>query len=188
MHHKLALNANLFTLLHQIDLDMLTEVQKQGCSCGGKLHRADYPRSPMGIPPESRHHFEQRMSLCCDTCRKRTAIPTVRFFGRRWYPAPLFLLISLLQRGISTHLVNQVKKHFGISMRKSTWKRWRRWWKDYFIKTLFWQQKRGSFIGKGLLGPYPRSLYQAMQGENKSRLLLLLQFLAPITAGFLRAV
>lgn len=185
MSHKFILNSSVFTLLIKIDQDFLEQAQKEGCSCGGKLYQAHYPRSPMGVPKEWRHYFEQRLGLCCGDCRKRKAVATVRFFGRRWYPAPLFLFISLLQKKTAR---GQIKKRFGIILGKNTWKRWRLWWRKYFIITAFWKQERGKFIGKALLGPYPKSLFQVLLGSFESRMIYLLQFFAPITAGFLRAV
>jgi hypothetical protein len=185
MCHKIPLNSSIFTFLTKIDCDFLEQTQKAGCSCGGKLYKAHYPRSPMGIPKEWRQYFEERLSLCCGRCRRRTAVATIRFFGRRWYPAPVFLFISLLQKKTGRR---QIKKRFGISLGKSTWKRWRIWWREHFITTAFWEQERGKFIGKALLGPYPKSLFQVLSGSFEQRMLLLLQFLAPLTAGILRAV
>ena len=135
-----------------------------------------------------RIYFEQRFSLCCVTCRKRTAVPTLRFFGRRWYPSPLFLFISLLQRRSSMRRLKQIEKRFGLSIKKNTWKRWCLWWQAHFTRTVFWKKEQGKYIGRALLGPYPKSLFKVMQGLFEKRMLLLLQFFAPITAGFLRAV
>jgi hypothetical protein len=185
MCHKIPLNSSIFTFLIKIDQVFLDQAQKEGCSCGGKLYKAHYPRSPMGVPKEWRHYFEQRLGLCCGYCRKRKAVATVRFFGRRWYPAPIFLFISLLQKKSARR---QIKKRFGITLGKNIWKRWRLWWRECFITTGFWNQERGKFIGKALLGPYPKSLFQALSGSFEQRMIQLLQFFAPITAGFLRAV
>ena len=135
-----------------------------------------------------RIYFEQRFSLCCVTCRKRTAVPTLRFFGRRWYPSPLFLFISLLQRRSSMRRLKQIEKRFGLSIKKNTWKRWCLWWQAHFTRTVFWKKEQGKYIGQALLGPYPKSLFKVMQDSFEKRMLLLLQFFAPITAGFLRAV
>ena len=115
-----------------------------GCShCGGKLHLANYPRSPAGMPAAFRLHYNQRISFCCSSCRKRTTPPSVRFFGRRWFPAPIFIFICLLQCGINDRRLSQVKRHFGITVRESTWKRWRRWWRESFSETKFWIKEKG---------------------------------------------
>lgn len=185
MCHRILFNASVFLFLIKIDHDFLEQSQKEGCVCGGKLYKAHYPRSPMGIPKEWRHYFEERLSLCCVRCRKRKAVATVRFFGRRWYPAPLFLFISLLQKKRARH---HIKKRFGISLGKNTWKRWRMWWREHFITTAFWNQNRGRFIGRASLGPYPKSLFKVFSGSFEQRMLLLLRFFSPLTAGLLRAV
>ena len=51
MSHKFLLNASFHSLLNAIDQELAEQALKKGCShCGGKLHQADYPRSPFGIP------------------------------------------------------------------------------------------------------------------------------------------
>ena len=189
MIHKDLFNSNTFLFLIKIDEDYLSEVKKAGCECGGVLHKANYPRSPMGLQAEYRQFFEVRFSLCCAVCRKRTATPSIRFFGRRWYPALIFLFISLLQKSLNERRKANIRKHFGISLSKSTWRRWRRWWHDFFLTTAFWKQARGTFTEKALLGPYPKSLFTLIKGASfTKRIILFLQFLSPLTAGFLRAV
>lgn len=188
MIHKDLFDSNIFLYLIQIDEDYLKEVKKAGCQCGGVLHRANYSRSPMGLRAEYRQFFELRFSLCCAICRKRTATPTIRFFGRRWYPSLIFLFISLLKMGLNERRALLINKHFGITVSKSTWKRWRRWWRDCFIATTFWKQARGKFNASALSAPYPKNLFKVFKGTFKERLILLLKFFAPITAGFLRAV
>lgn len=185
MCHKIPIDSSIFTFLIKIDLDFLEKAQKEGCACGGKLYKAHYPRSPMGVPKEFRSYFEQRLGLCCKDCRKRKAVATVRFFGRRWYPGLIFFFISLLKKKSSR---SQIKKRFGIDLGKNIWKRWCLWWREQFITTAFWNQTRSKFIGKALLGPYPKSLFQVLSGSFEQRMIQLLQFFAPITAGFLRAV
>src|SRR6266540_2413753 len=143
MSQKFLFNASFHLLLIAIDQELANDILKQDCPhCEGKLHRADYPRSPVGIPSQFRHHYDARLSFCCDTCRKRITPPSVRFFGRRWYPAPLHLLVSALMLGINEHRLLQVKRYFGIAVNESTWKRWRRWWRKSFTSTSFWQQAK----------------------------------------------
>jgi hypothetical protein len=189
MSHKFLFNASFHSLLNKIDHELAEEVHKKGCACGGRLHKANYPRSPFGLPAAFRSDYEQRISFCCDTCRKRTTPPSVRFFGRRWFPAPLFILISLLMSGINDRRLAQVKHHFGIAVSESTWKRWRRWWRESFATTKFWQLSKG--LVAGMLDSkltFPRSLWCLFSGELEERVQCLLQFLAPLTGGNLRAV
>jgi hypothetical protein len=186
---KFLFNASFHSLLIAIDQDFIEKTKEKGCSCGGRLHQADYSRSPFGIPPSLRILYETRFSLCCDTCRKRITPQSVRFFGRRWYPAPLLILISALMLGINERRLNQVKRHFDIVVSESTWKRWRRWFRESFKETLFWQQAQG-FAIKAIGTPklFPRALLDLFSGSIEEKLRLLLQFLSPLTGGILRAV
>ncbi len=140
MSQNFLFSATFHLVLNKIDQELAKEVKQLGCLyCGHKLHQANYPRSPVGLSSQFRDHYDERLSFCCDTCRKRTTPQSVRFFGRRWFPAPLLILISALMLGINDRRREQVKKHFGIIVSESTWKRWRRWWHESFQATLFWQ-------------------------------------------------
>lgn len=126
--------ANFHLFLNNIDQEIAKITLKMNCSyCSGTLHQANYPRSPMGISPEFRDHYSERLSFCCDTCRKRITPSSARFFGRRWYPAPVFMLICLLSLGINERRLAQMKRHFGLTVSESTWRRWRRWWRECFV-------------------------------------------------------
>lgn len=191
MPNKFLLDTNFFLLLITIDQELAETIRQKGCPyCGGPLHLADYPRSPFGIPSHCRGSFDSRLSFCCGKCRKRTTPPSVRFFGRRWFPAPLLVFISALMHGVNQRRCEQVKRHFGIVVSERTWRRWRRWWSETFITTPFWQQARGRLppADQFIHGPFPRVLLSAFQGKIKEKLILLLQFLTPLTAGVLRAV
>ena len=81
----------------KIDNDLADDAIKAGClSCGGKLHQADYPRSPHGLSEADAEHYQFRRSVCCGKCRKRHTPPSVRFFGRRWYVAPVCIRPQVL--------------------------------------------------------------------------------------------
>jgi hypothetical protein len=183
MSHKFIHDVNFHKFLIQCDQDLALEAQQKGCPhCGGRLHQADYPRSPLGMFIEFRDLYSSRLSFCCQTCRKRTTPPSLRFFGRRWYPAPLFMLICLLICSISDNRLEQIKRHFGFVVCESTWKRWRRWWKECFVQTPFWQGWRGLFFLESQRPmPLPRGLLNALQGTFKDKLLRLLQTLSPLT-------
>jgi len=144
MSHKLLLDVNFHSLLIKLDQELATGVVQKGCChCGGQLHRSDYPRSPLGLPAQVRDSYESRMSWCCGNCRKRTTPASVRFFGRRWYPGPLLVLISSLTLGINERRCRQLKHHFGVMVSQTTWKRWRRWWQAEFIKPLSGSNPKG---------------------------------------------
>lgn len=182
--------ANFHLFLNNIDQEIAKITLKMNCSyCSGTLHQANYPRSPMGISPEFRDHYSERLSFCCDTCRKRITPPSVRFFGRRWYPAPVFMLICLLSLGINERRLAQMKRHFGLTVSESTWKRWRRWWRECFVETDFWRKEKG--IAVSMLEEtisFPCALLALFSGTFMDKLCLLLRFLSPLSIGILRAV
>lgn len=191
MSQKFLFDASFHLFLNKIDQELVNKSRQEGCLfCGGKLHRADYPRSPLGIPPEFRDDYDSRLSSCCDGCRKRTTPMSIRFFGRRWYPAPLFILISLFTLGINKRRLAQIKKYFGLVVSETSWRRWRKWWRDAFTQTKFWQQEKGRLPSTPAIiqGPYPRVLLDVLQGKLKEKMGLLLRFFAPLTGGVLRAV
>ena len=191
MSHKFLQEASFHSLLNKIDQELSDNAHEEPCShCGGRLHQSNYPRSPFGIALPFRKNYEERLSLCCGKCRKRTTPPSIRFFGRRRFPAPLILLISILTLGINDKRLSQVKRHFGITVSKSTWDRWRRWWRESFMTTAFWQQARGLLPPRSeiIQGPFPRELFRVFQGKMEERMLFLLHFMTPLTAGVLRAL
>lgn len=177
--------------LIKIDVELANSCIKKGCIyCSGKLHQADYPRSPMGMPQSFRDQYSQRISFCCVNCRKRTTPPSVRFFGRRWYPAPVHIFISIMTCGINKRRIALIKKYFGIMVRESTWRRWRKWWCDEFVVTRFWQAAKGQYppSNKIIRGPFPRVIFNFYRGNIAEKMLLFLRFLSPLTIGILCAV
>jgi hypothetical protein len=190
MSHNFLFNAIFHSVLNVIDRDLMDQAKKNRCPfCKNTLHQANYPRSPAGMPAEFRKHYDARLSLCCNVCRKRTTPPSVRFFGRRWYPMPLFIFICILQCGISERRLSQIKKHFGITVSESTWKRWRRWWRESFGETKFWIKEKG-FLSTPLKQNQclPRALFNLFKGNLVEKIHLLLKFLSPLTGGVFRAV
>ena len=188
MSHKFLFDSTFHSFLITLDRELAEEVRQQGCACGGTLHRSNYPRSPFGLSARYRAAYEERFSFCCNDCRKRITPPSVRYFGRRWYPAPLLLLISALMISINEYRLTQVKRHFGITISESTWKRWRRWWRDTFVETAFWKQARGLISEHKKPVIIARRMLTSFQGAIDNKMFLLLKFISPITAGHLRAV
>ena len=117
MLHTNVLNSTIHLLLVKIDNDFAEDAIKAGCLfCGGKLHQADYPRTPHGLSEADAAHYQFRRSLCCGSCRKRHTPPSVRFFGRRWYVTSVFILINALNRGWSHRRRAQIiNHHFGVT-------------------------------------------------------------------------
>jgi hypothetical protein len=189
MSQNFLFKASFHLLLITIDQELADDFLEKGCPCGGKLHRANYPRSPVGLPLEFREYYHERFSMCCDTCRRRMTPASVRFFGRRWFPAPLFIFISALMLGINERRLASVKRHFGIVVSESSWKRWRRWWRESFITTLFWQQAKGLALSTiETKKSFPRALMIIFKGTLEEKMCWLLRFLAPLTSDVLRTV
>jgi hypothetical protein len=95
-----------------------------------------------------------------------------------------------LALGINERRLAQIKKHFGLIVSESTWRRWRKWWRGAFTQTQFWQQERGRLppTPNIMQGPCPRVLFDAFQGKFEEKMYLLLRFFTPLTGGVLRAV
>ena len=187
MYHDLLQNTIFHAFLTTIDDELANKVREARCLCGGALHRADYPRSPLGLTVVCREYYESRRSFCCDQCRKRVTTPSVRFFGRHRFPAPTFVLLSFLKRGVAAPTLKQVRRHFGIDISKRTWRRWCRWWREGFIATAFWKQAKGICPTGDPDDDYPRSLRCAYSGSFSDQWVAVLRFLAPLTAGVYRA-
>jgi len=190
MSHKFLHEAKFHLLLLKIDLEMASACEQIGCQhCGGQLYLGTYPRSPHGVPELFRDHYDSRFSFCCKECRKRTTPATVRFFGRYWYVAPVLLLLSALAFGVSTRRREKIKNYFGVSVPKSTWDRWRTWWRDIFVQEPFWQQEKGlCLIIDESRGSFPRHLFCLFKKSLDKQMKEVLQFLSPLTSGKLRAI
>ena len=190
MYHKLLIKPSFHALLVIIDDELAEQTRKEACyACGGVLHQANYPRSSLGLPLDCRDYYEQRRSYCRGQCRKRPTTQSVRFFGRSRFPAPTLVLLSCLKRGVTTRSLIQVRRFLGVIVSKRTWKRWYRWWRECFITTTFWKQAKALVPPICLNGSYPRTLLlMAYQGTFNKRLVAVLRFLAPLTAGIYRAV
>jgi hypothetical protein len=174
-------NPKLHELLEKHDLEMLEQARQAGCPpCQrqgqdqGKLHRADYPRKPRGGPAR----WDKRHSLCCADCRRRVTPASVRFFGRRFFVAPFFVLICALNYGLTAARVRRVSEIFGVDRR--TLARWRQWWLEQVVRSAFWKEARVHLMPPPDATHLPGSLLQSF-GRRRDRLLKTLQFLAPLT-------
>lgn len=184
------INPKFHQTLYAIDQDLALITHNSNCPyCNNVLHQANYPRSPNGMPNDQREYYELRFSFCCSHCRTRITPETVRFFGRRWHPAPAHILISALKVGINNKRLIQVQRHLGITVSLSTWKRWRLWWQNQFDETLYWKAARGSLLAQPEdNSQIPRLLIECFSGSLSDRLVRLLKFLSPITGRVLRGI
>lgn len=171
--------------LLNFDRDLAEEVRAAGCPhCGSALHAGRYRRKPRGAPEDLPPGYDRRESLCCSAegCRKRVTPPSLRFFGRRVYLGPVFVLVSAMIHGITEKRAAALRELVGVSRR--TLERWRRWWLKVFPHSPFWRGARGRLRSPVGCDELPASLLERFGRPGESECALgALRFLAPLTAG-----
>ena len=181
--HELHRGGSFWSFLLSVDKDLADSSRQKGCSCGGRLHCANYPRAPRGGPDHLPEEYRCRFSFCCDRdgCRKRVTPPSVRFLGRKVYLTAIVILISAMRQGPSPRRVRELSTRFGAD--ESTITRWQTFWRDHFPQTPFWKVARASFLAIGEIVSLPYSLVDAFLRHHPPRegWILLLRFLSPIT-------
>ena len=183
MYHELPRGASFWPFLLSVDQDLAQTTRQKACSCGGRLHCANYPRKPRGsgekLPPEYRYRF----SFCCDRdgCRKRVTPPSVRFLGRKVYLAAVVVLVSAMRQGPTPRRVRELSELFGADRR--TIGRWQLFWREQFPQLPFWKVARGRLLLTGTVLLLPRSLLEVFfRGHDPCQdWERLLRFLSPIT-------
>ena len=183
MYHELPRTARFWLFLLAIDRDLAETVRKNGCSCGGRLHCANYLRKPRGTSVQIPEPQLIRLSFCCDRdgCRKRTTPPSLRFLGRKVYLGAVIIVISAMRQGPTPRRVRDLSEQFNVDPR--TIARWQTFWREYFPQTHFWKIARARLVPAVEIVSLPYSLVDAFlsrhlrfRGWTK-----LLRFLAPIT-------
>jgi hypothetical protein len=182
---KLLRESSFFLLLLSFDRDLAEEVRAKGCPhCASALHSGRYDRKPRGAPPDLPPEYDRRESFCCSAegCRKRVRPPSLRFFGRRVYLGPAFLLASAMIHGITEKRAAALRDLLGVS--KRTLERWRAWWREVFPQSGFWRSARGRFVPPVVLSSLPASLLERFgQNGDSNTAFMALKFLSPLTAG-----
>ena len=185
MWHNLLRDSRFFFLLLAFDQDLAEEVRAKACPhCRSTLHYGRYERKPRGVPPGLPQEYDRRESLCCsaDGCRKRVLPPSLRFFGRRLYTGPVFVLACAMIHGITEKRAAVLRDLVGVSIR--TLARWRDWWRKAFPQSSFWQAMRARFVPPVEESLLPASLLERFRWPTESdRLLAALKFLVPLTVG-----
>ena len=183
MWHELPRGDKFWAFLLSIDRNLAETARQQGCSCGGRLHCANYPRRPRGCPDELPEDYRQRLSFCCDRdgCRKRVTPPSVRFLGPKVYLNAMVILITAMQHGATPRRVRELSELTGADRR--TIDRWRFFWQDVVPQTRFWRTARGRLAPLMDLRILPQALMEAFfrAGATESAWGNLLKFLSPIT-------
>ena len=171
--------SQFFLFLIRLDEELAAQAQCAGCSCGGVLHRANYPRKPRGCPTLAiRDAFSSRLSFCCSRCRRRTTSVSVRFLGRRVYLGLVVVLCSARHAGQNTAAARLCE---ALAVPLRTLQRWRRWWREDFMQTPLWQALCARFMPPVSAQGLPGELLARFAGEATEALQRLLRFLAPIT-------
>jgi len=135
--------------------------------CGGPLHSAHYWRKPRGGPPDLCEAFELRFSLCCGRsgCRRRVQPPSVRFWGRRVYWAPVLVLVTALRQGRNPDAtLVRLKALCGVW--RSTIRRWRHYFRDLFTDSAAWRRVSGRLMPPLAADRLPRSLLQRVRHSS----------------------
>jgi len=180
MLHENGLEGEYFFSLFLIDQQIAEATKARGCACGGRLHVADYPRKPRGLPPEAEDWFATRLSFCCDRegCRQRYTPPSVRFLGRRVYVGAVVVLLAAMR---STPGTERGCKASEARVPRRTVGRWRSFWQSAFIATRFWQRQRSRLMPPVDEQRLPASALERFQGELEQRLTAMLLWLSPMT-------
>lgn len=181
MCHALLQNPNFFKLLLSIDIELAEQTRTAGCLCGGRLHRANYPRQPRCCPAEFLADFELRFSFCCNCCRKRNTSVSVRFLGRRVYLGLVVVLMSA-RRTEASGTVAKLGEAMGVPAR--TIQRWRSWWAEQFLLTPLWCAECARFVPPVDLRLLPTSLAERFTGSVEEAMQRFLFFLSPLTVGY----
>jgi len=176
--HALLQDPKFFRLLLRIDQELAGDARAVGCTCGGVLHRANYPRKPRACLNEVRADFESRFSFCCNRCRRRKTSMSVRFLGRRVYLALAVVLVSARHAG-QNPAAERLSTTLAIPVR--TLQRWRQWWVQEFPLTPLWQAACARFMPPVAGDLFPAGLLERFAGQTGEALMRLLVFLSPIT-------
>ena len=180
MYQNLLNDSSLYKFLLTLDEDLAMQCRKAGCSCGGSLHSAIYPRKPRGNPADVEDGCNWRYSFCCarDGCRRRHTPPSFRFLGRKVFVGAVVVLISAMRHGATPKRMAQLRELVGVSRR--TVERWREWWLNGFVRSPFWKAARGLLRAPIDEKQLPLSLLISFSGESeKEKLIGLLRILLP---------
>ena len=183
MRHELPRGDRFWSFLLSIDRDLAETARQQGCSCGGRLHCANYPRRPRGCPDELPETYRQRYSFCCDRdgCRKRMTPPSVRFLGRKVYLSTVVILIAAMRHGATPRRLRELSQLTGADRR--TIDRWQVFWREFFPQTPFWRIAHGRIVPVVDVLALLRSLMETFLRTDapENGWGNLLRFLSPIT-------
>ena len=176
-------SGTFWSFLLSIDKDQAECTRQKACSCGGRLHCANYPRAPRGGPDDLPQGYNSRFSFCCDRdgCRKRVTPPSVRFLGRKVYLGAVVILISAMRQGPTPRRVRELSRLFDVD--EATIARWQAFWREHIPHTPFWKIARGRLVPVVEIVALPLSLLEAFcrTKDPCQDWVRLLRFLSPLT-------
>lgn len=184
MCHAFINDARFYQFLFRLDQDIAAQVRTGGCSCGGVLHSARYPRKPRGLRSSMDTSYSMRLSFCCavDGCRRRTTPPSVRFLGRKVYLGAVVILVTALEHGLSPQRRQWLIETLDIW--PQTLARWRKWWRETFVASRVWRAQRGNFMPPLNPTQLPGALLGRLNGNDlQQRLCHLLMLLIPLSSS-----
>jgi hypothetical protein len=103
----------------------------------------------------------------------------VRYLGRRVYLGAVVVLVTAMLGGVTATRAARLREWFGVNVR--TLKRWRAWWRETFVTSVFWRGARSRFMPPVMIETLPASLLERFAGDDQTQLLHALAFLAPLT-------
>ncbi len=95
------------------------------------------------------------------------------------YLGAVVVLVTAMLGGITAARAARLRQWFGVNVR--TLKRWRVWWRETFVASAFWRGAQGRFMPPLTSETLPASLLERFAGDERTRLLHALAFLAPLT-------
>ena len=95
------------------------------------------------------------------------------------------VLVAILRHGVTASRMERLSQAVGVDRR--TVARWRRWWREGFTATRFWQLARARLMPPVDGEHLPASLLDRFTGDDTDRLIALLRFIGPVTGGSAQA-
>lgn len=187
MWHGFWPDVKFFLTLVKFDEAIARQTRAAGCRCGGKLHRADYPRKPRGIPNDADAHFSRRISFCCarEGCRARTTPLSIRFISRTVYVFAIVMLAAAAfceQRGDdgARRATTTTAQRFDVPRR--TLGRWSTFFATILPALPGFIAERSRFMPPLNESRLPVSLLERFSGDPPDQLVAALRFVTMITA------
>ncbi|HMY17911.1 MAG TPA: hypothetical protein PKA58_16420 [Polyangium sp.] len=187
MWHGFLPNVKFFLMLVEFDEEIARKTRATGCPCGGKLHRADYPRKPRGMLPEAERAFSRRISFCCERegCRARTTPLSIRFISRTVYVFAIVMVATATycrQRALggARRAATTTARAFDVPRR--TLRRWSTFFETILPALSGFIRERSRFMPPLDETLLPLSLLERFLGGPPDQLVAALRFVAAATS------